>query len=116
MKKISLLLIVCLSLFSINYPPFLKSDAKELKSLNKSKVDTIDYTALYKECQIKKEEQMKTLINMASNPDTVILTKIKIKTDSFYSVKTDTLIMVKNIWGKLKPLEKEETVDSTQNI
>jgi hypothetical protein len=115
MKKISLLILACFTLFSINYPPFLKSDAKEIIPQKRGKVDTIDYTALYRECQIKKEEQMKTLINMASNPDTVILTKIKIKTDSFYS-KPDTVILVKGLFGKLKPLEKEEIIDSVQNI
>ncbi len=115
MKKISFIAITCLCLFSLDLPPFISSKANNKVVLNPVKKDSIDYTALYKHCKIKEQEHLNELFQMASSTDTVILTKIKIKTDSFYS-KPDTVILVKGLFGKLKPLEKEETIDSTQNI
>jgi len=111
MKKITLLFLICLTLFSINYPPFLKSDAKETFSQKSGKVDTIDYTALYKACQVKKEKQMETLISMASTPDTIVKFKFKTITDTFLLTKFDTIVIQKGIFGRSKVIQNTSIID-----
>lgn len=114
MKKYLFAITAILCLISIGNPPFLKSTATEAKKHQIKQKDSIDYTELYKQCKSREENQIKELVTMASTPDTVIKYKIKIKMDTLVYNKIDTLILVKGLFGKLKPFEKEEvSIDST---